>query len=76
MDIPGYRSQYGNFSHANNVVAQEDTIGGQDQTKNDGSGDFRITQNQFQILLDFVKNVNVSNSQTQMNQVGSISADP
>jgi len=75
MDTLGYRFQNSNFSHAN-IVAQEDTLGGQDQNKNAGTGDFRITQSQFQILSDFLKNVSVSNSQAQVNQVGSISADP
>ena len=68
MDTLGYRFQNSNFSHAN-IVAQEDTLGGQDQNKNAGTGDFRITQSQFQILSDFLKNVSVSNSQAQVNQV-------
>jgi len=75
MDIPGYRFQNSNFSHAN-IVAQEDTAGGQDQNKNVGSSDFRITQSQFQIVSYFLKNVSVSNSQAQVNQVGFVSADP
>jgi len=39
----GYRFQNSNFSHAN-IVAQEDTDGGQDHNKNAGSGVFHITQ--------------------------------
>ena len=71
----GYRFQNSNFSHAN-IVAQEDIVGGQDHNKNAGSGDFRITQSQFQILSYFLKNVSVSNIQAQVNQVGFVSADP
>jgi len=72
---PGYRFQNSNFSHGN-IIAQEDIAGGQYHNKNIGSGDFRINQSQFKILSDFLKNVSVSNSQAQVNQIGSIFVDP
>ncbi|XP_068490548.1 uncharacterized protein [Phaseolus vulgaris] len=73
----GYRSQYGKSSQSNNVstTIQEENFGNQDQNKQNNGGDFRITQHQYQILSELLKNVNSSNNQVQVNQVGSLSAD-
>ncbi|XP_068499516.1 uncharacterized protein [Phaseolus vulgaris] len=73
----GYRSQYGKSSQSNNIstTIQEENSGNQDQNKQNNKGDFRITQHQYQILLDLLKNVNNSNNQVQVNQVGPLSAD-
>jgi len=72
-----YRSQYGKSSQSNNIstTIQEENFGNQDQNKQNNKGDFRITQHQYQILLDLLKNVNNSNNQVQVNQVGPLSAD-
>jgi len=69
----GYRPQHGMFSQANNNVTQEENSGGLDQNKQNNIGDLRITQHQYQILSDILKNVNNSNNQVQ--QVGSIFVD-
>jgi len=58
----------------NNVVILEENSFVKDQTKWD-NGDVRITQQQYQILLDHFKNASNSIGQAQMNQVGSIPID-
>jgi len=70
-------SQYGKSSQSNNVstTIQEENYGNQDQNKQNNGGDFCITQHQYQILSKLLKNVNNSNNQVQVNQVGSLSAD-
>ena len=62
---PGYRSQYGKSSQSNNVstTIQEENFGNQDQNKQNNGGYFRITQHQYQILSELLKNVNSSNNQ-------------
>ena len=77
MGTPRYKSQYGKSSQSNNIstTIQEQNFGNQDQNKQDNRGDFCITQHQYQILLDLLKNVNNSNNQVQLNQVGYLSTD-
>ena len=66
---PRYKAQYGKAPQLKNITTaiQEESSKNQDQNKQNSGGDFRITQHQYKILFDLLKNVSSSNNQVQVN---------